>query len=417
MKDDFRTYLDVLTLLVPVFSAAACITLTGFSRRDCLTPEEKTLKTAVILYMLTVALAWGTAFCYFFLPEVFVFLNIPCLAGFVMAPVFFYRIVRFLTAEQGQAERFPPAHYLLPALIAAVLFVWSLFVPFDVQEAIVRSRSLSFAGEYAAYARLFTSKPLMRMLFLTFYYTLSGILLVRCCRRTNGADSRVRKPVRRVLFLVGILLVSVFSSMAALFVPRDRVFDSAWTPVAALCVAGQHVALAYHIIRRKYLLHTAVHRVKKENVKRTVTTDGSGNGRRTFTGQLTRERLEGWFRDEKPFLNVNFKISDVVEAMDVNRTVVSSFINREYGMNFNRFVNRWRLAEIDRLAELSGNGTKYASKLFAHAGFSEPQQYYRAVAAEHKATTKTAKKSNAKKKKLTKRKHAAKPGKDTKTKP
>jgi AraC-like DNA-binding protein len=96
--------------------------------------------------------------------------------------------------------------------------------------------------------------------------------------------------------------------------------------------------------------------------------------------------------------------------MDVNRTVVSSFINREYGMNFNRFVNRWRLAEIDRLAELSVNGTRYASKLFAHAGFSEPQQYYRAVAAEHKATTKTAKKTP-------KRKPAANPGKDTKTKP
>ena len=32
-----------------------------------------------------------------------------------------------------------------------------------------------------------------------------------------------------------------------------------------------------------------------------------------------------------------------------NRTYISAFINREYEMNFNRFINNYRLKEVERL--------------------------------------------------------------------
>ena len=32
-----------------------------------------------------------------------------------------------------------------------------------------------------------------------------------------------------------------------------------------------------------------------------------------------------------------------------NRTYISAFINREYGVNFNRFINNYRLKEVERL--------------------------------------------------------------------
>ena len=42
-------------------------------------------------------------------------------------------------------------------------------------------------------------------------------------------------------------------------------------------------------------------------------------------------------------------MTDLVEDLDVNRTVLSAFINQTYGMNFNRYLNRFRLRELDRL--------------------------------------------------------------------
>jgi AraC-like DNA-binding protein len=204
--------------------------------------------------------------------------------------------------------------------------------------------------------------------FLIFYIVSACMLLAGYFRRINGADSLARKPARWVVFLIALLLISTFSSVVASFSPRNRLFSQLWTLIASTGASGMYVLLTYHVIRRKYLLYTIRKAIKTENRK-------SGR-RRMHAGKLTRERLENLFREEKPYLNSAFKITDVVEAMDVNRSVISAFINREYGMNFNRYVNRLRLEEAKRLAEQSGVD---ASRLWAQAGFSEARQYHRAI--------------------------------------
>ena len=373
----FQTYINAITLLVPVFSAAACVILTGFSRRDCLTPEERTLKSIIILYLSMTALGWFATFCYVFFPKVFVYLNVPCLIGYILTPIFFYRIIRFLMLP-GRPEQFSPAHYLAPGLIVVLLFIWSLFVPFDVQLEIVKSKMLAIPGEYEIYSRFFTSKPLLRVVFITVYYFLICLLLVRYYRRANDPDSSVHKPAKWVIFLIVVSLALMLTSMSLLLLPRNKVFVLAWA-VAAFGIVAQHVLLTYHIIRRRYLSYV-VHTDKEETDVRKK--DDRGN--KIHVGKLTEQRLENWFHDQKPYLKSDFKITDIVEAMDVNRTVVSSFINKNYGVNFNCYVNRWRLKEFERLKALPSNKGKSASKLFIKAGFSDLRQYYRTVAAERK---------------------------------
>ncbi|GHV56594.1 hypothetical protein FACS1894182_03460 [Bacteroidia bacterium] len=121
---DFRLYLTALVMLIPISSAGTCMTLTAFSRGNCLTRLE-------------------------------------------------------------QAERFSPWHYFVPVLLGAVFLVWSLLVPFDAQVEIVRSRQLSVTGEYEAYSRFFTTKPLLRMIFILVYYGFIARLLVRYYRRAS----------------------------------------------------------------------------------------------------------------------------------------------------------------------------------------------------------------------------------------
>jgi AraC-like DNA-binding protein len=195
----------------------------------------------------------------------------------------------------------------------------------------------------------------------------------------------VRLPARWVIFLILLSLFPVYFSVLVLLQPGDRIFAGIWGVVAALGVFVQFILLTYHIIRRKYLLYTKIYNETSTD-RQEMEPDKSG--RRIFSGKLTREGLEEWFRDEKPYLKADFKITDVVEEMNVNRSIVSDFINKTYGMNFNRFVNRWRLKEYERLSLLYGNEHKSVSKLYAQAGFSELRQYYRAVAAEQKANEK-----------------------------
>ena len=63
-----------------------------------------------------------------------------------------------------------------------------------------------------------------------------------------------------------------------------------------------------------------------------------------------------------------------------NRSYISAFINREYGMNFNRFINHYRLKEVERLqSEAIERKQKVSSmEIVIHAGFSNYRSYFRA---------------------------------------
>jgi len=78
-------------------------------------------------------------------------------------------------------------------------------------------------------------------------------------------------------------------------------------------------------------------------------------------------------------------MTDLVEDLDVNRTVLSAFINQTYGMNFNRYLNRFRLRELDRLRLRPANQGKSVSSLIGQVGFKDFRTYSRAVATEREA--------------------------------
>ena len=107
--------------------------------------------------------------------------------------------------------------------------------------------------------------------------------------------------------------------------------------------------------------------------------------RRSHSGKLTQRRFERFFREHKPFLRPGYKMTDLVEDLDVNRTVLSAFINRTYGMNFNRYLNRFRLRELDRLRLRPANQGKSVSSLIGQVGFKDFRTYSRAVATEREA--------------------------------
>jgi AraC-like DNA-binding protein len=365
--ESFQTFLQAIVLLMPVFFAGACTILVGFSRLDCPTPAERKLKGLVVAFLSMAGFGGLASFFYFFIPEAFVILNVPCLVAFVFAAVFLFRIIRFLMHPE-LPEKFPAIHYTAPAALAAVLLVWSFFVPFEVQVEIVQGRQLAIPGEYAAYSRFFTSKAFLRVVFLIVYLTFSCFLLVRYYRKASSTERIARKPARWVIFLIALFLMAIMESLAGSLEQRDRALTRIWACVASAGTSGLYILLTYHIIRRKYLLYTLLPVPPMSENKKAVR-------RKAYEGELTRKRLENWMRKEKPYLNSGFKITDMVEALNVNRSVISAFINTEYGMNFNRFVNRRRIEEAERLAAAAGVD---ASKMYKQAGFSEARQYYRA---------------------------------------
>lgn len=64
-----------------------------------------------------------------------------------------------------------------------------------------------------------------------------------------------------------------------------------------------------------------------------------------------RENLEAWMENDKPYLNPDFRLVDLMQVLPMNRTYLSQFINTEYGCNFYQFVTSYRINEAKRLMQ------------------------------------------------------------------
>ena len=62
-----------------------------------------------------------------------------------------------------------------------------------------------------------------------------------------------------------------------------------------------------------------------------------------------RENLEAWMEKDKPYLNPEFRLVDLMQVLPMNRTYLSQFINVEYGCNFYQYVTNFRIEEAKRL--------------------------------------------------------------------
>lgn len=379
-------YTTALTPFIPFFSALSCGILVIFSLQDCENLEERKLKRIVLFYLFLSGTAWFVTFSYEFAPILFVWLNVACLVTYLLSPIFFYRIIRYLT-RLGQPEEFSSLHFILPGVLVATLFIWSLFVPFGVQLEIVMGKAKVFPADYEAYTRFFTLKPLLRVVFGLVYYILALRVLMVYYKTAKKKKSRLRKPARWVFFLVCISLASLLASVSPTFMTRSDFIYSLWTLLVAAGIAAQHVLLSYHIMRRDYSPYIIPKKRQKRPSLRSQSADADAvevppPPRRQHSGKLSRSLFEEFIRHKKPYLNPDYKITDLVEDLDVNRTSLSAFVNQTYGMNFSRYLNRLRLKELERLRSLPVNEGRSVSSLLGKVGFKDFRNYSRAIVIE-----------------------------------
>lgn len=69
-------------------------------------------------------------------------------------------------------------------------------------------------------------------------------------------------------------------------------------------------------------------------------------------------------------------MTDLQEIFHTNRTCLSNFVNRTYGINFSCYINRLRMQEFESLRRRSG-GTIPEEELASQAGFENYQRYLR----------------------------------------
>lgn len=98
------------------------------------------------------------------------------------------------------------------------------------------------------------------------------------------------------------------------------------------------------------------------------------------TWQEYRAVLEAWMDKEKPYLNKDFRLQDLMRVIPLNRTYLSGFVNAEFGCNFYQFVTNYRIREAQRL--MQAHPDMKLQDVAEQSGFSSASVFSRTFARE-----------------------------------
>lgn len=93
--------------------------------------------------------------------------------------------------------------------------------------------------------------------------------------------------------------------------------------------------------------------------------------------QRLKERLKHTMDKEKLYLNPEISLPDLTKIIGTNRTYLSQLINQEFGLNFNQFINQYRIQEAKRMLEDTKNSEITIKEIGEKCGFATNQSFVR----------------------------------------
>lgn len=410
----------IAILLCPVFSSIFAIVLLLLNIRSA---PRKFLKLHYYLlaFFFSVFLSWFSAILYFYIPMVYAYINWLSMLAFMLIHVFYYRFIFEVTRTNGQ-DKFSNLNYLFPVLLSFLLLIAFLITPVDDQLNTIMAK-----GIYKGGSKLFFyfnySKMAFRMIFSLSYTTLGFIRLSVYHRVIRDFSSNEEKSSLRwvsALLLFSILNIPV--PLFSMFASREEMTTSPIAIFFVLSLLFQFVYICLHTIKSdRYIIDLSdetsmfssrnyvggksngayydnnleklnpveidnktdvandeiVMEVHPDSVVLSGKKDEEEMSLYLKKNLLNRNSFDAFMKVEKPYLNADLRITDLVDMLHVNRTYISSFINKEYGVNFSILINKYRLLEYKALKEMPQYSKMGKSELAELAGFNSYRSFQR----------------------------------------
>jgi len=380
----FVTYSNLMTYILPIFCSAICSVFTLLLIWNYRNLAERKLRRVVSIYCILIAVWWSSALWHVLSDDpIFLPVDIPFALSYIYIPILFYNIVYYL-AYLGKKRNFPVLNYIWPVPTLAIILITTAWMS-PPEGGLFTRLSL-----FERYMELFISSSLLRFITAIAYIVPTGLLLLRYYRQTvlQMADTdRKYVSIKSSRWLIMFFMLSILSIVIFLiaFLP-SLIGASQWLiRLNALCIMAQEILLTYQVIRRRYLSYKTFdlfsgNEKETENNSSIVKQPPVPDDTRE---QLNRTAFENYLSQQKPFLDPDFKLTDMAEAMGVNRTVMSNFINQTYGVNFRRYLNQCRIREYQTLIAHSSNEQKNPYQVMAMAGFKDSRHFQRAIQLEN----------------------------------
>lgn len=349
-------------ILAPFFSDFTILLIIGLEYFS-LEKKYKQKLNRLILYLFCTLISSSSFLFYFYFPKVFAYINPLVMFGFIMAQVFFYNFVFQLTILK-EKEKFSKLHYIVPSILSITLLILSLTTPLNHQVETIVNKGV--IDEPTFFNLLSNAKFPIRLIFSLIYTILSFIRLIKYQKNVVNYSSNYEKSSLRWLVIFLILSVTLIPiPLLGTLLSREKFSGSWFTLIQIFILIFQYAFITFHVLKRNYTVFDQA-KEEKGNEKKSIVVDNTDKLKKQY---LTKELIDDYFKKNKPYLDCNLKLSDLVLMLKTNRSYLSSFINSEYKMNFSKFINSYRLNEYynikkeykdlsdDELVEKAGFGS------------------------------------------------------------
>lgn len=360
---------------VPILSTVIGLVMLSGKKHPPQTPIDRSLRRVLAVYLATVAMNWVAGMVLVYTPGMLVHLQGLAYGALLVVQVFSYHYLYMLTRQPGE-RCFSRWHYVLPLLVCVLFTVWSLTLTPNDLSAGMRMGSYRFRGmptwlwgdsRIETFQQAVYSKGLVRAVYSLVYALLSFRRIFRY-RRSIGdfTADRDRTSLGWLLLYVALTFPLFLGPLMATLLSPYYTLATVWSILPAVAIFVQVPVLCYHTVRRWY-----------------VVMEDSTDDTPVLPSSLPRnlpdkEVFEEYIRTAKPYLKPDLKITDLMDALHTNRTYLSDFINRTYGVNFSGYINGLRLQELDKLLADPDERVRYSNmELILRAGFGSYDSYRR----------------------------------------
>jgi len=394
----------IAILLCPVFSSLFAILILLFAISSSYKKTQK-IHYHLMAYFGAVFFSWSSAVLYFYIPIVYVYVNWFSMLVFMLMQIFFYGFIFEVTRTNAQ-EDISRLNYVLPVILSLALLIISLITPVSDQLNVIRSKAAYCGGSKLFFYANYSKIP-FRIAFILTYSAMGFKRLFRYHRFIRNYSSNEEKnSLRWVSILLFYSMMIALTPLLKLGASRDEMVYSPIAIVFVFALLSQYAYICLHAIKKDCFINDLSAEARAPRSKRTIdwpqTAKPAVNFPNIFLDEmitdtidttdeaidedispypkknlLSRDSFDAFMRTEKPYLNADLRITDLVDILHVNRTYISSFINKEYGENFSVFINKYRIQEYNLLRQMPEYSKLSKAELAEMAGFNSYRSFIR----------------------------------------
>ena len=353
---DFNYFFTVLSFSATIFSSFFCLVLIVlkllYTKLDFFT---RRLSIVLLVFYVLGLVYYSTLFIHTFNLGDYWWYKIISFQAIILIPVVLYHIIFKLTRLR-KSEEFNYYHYFFCISISMVYF---FFAEFLLEPPLADKSNIEKVLLFD------NGRTIIRVLCNTFYFILAILRLNRYRKNVRNYSSDESQNSLRWLyniFVIGLLLFPYPILYYTSYYVRTSLILGQLIP--SFLFMFYNISLCYNIFSQNFaLVYEDIVEEKQTDIVQY---------KESFIDKIF---FEEFFLREKPYLNPQLKITDLLFDLATNRSYLSGFINTAYQMNFSQFINECRFKEYLELKK--SNKTQSEQDLILASGFRSLESFKR----------------------------------------